>query len=185
MTNRNFLIGILVTVLIFGMTASGCNHGTNETGDTWVNITNFEQLNGTWKSINSLTKSMKNFINNDVKWNSEDLSALYGDDMKVTISTEIIVTFDASAKTQTGFIRTTLTYSGGKIVTAWPTIKAGFSDPEVLKNDYDYSISEISNIDETLTETDIENILANFLINQNGRKIKSTNIGEEIILIKK
>jgi len=89
MKNVLFKVGILAFVLVFGMMILGCEEddggggsGGGDGGEDWVNVTSFAQLNGTWKTEDSIMK----YINEG-----------FPEDYKV----EETYTFNASAKTIT------------------------------------------------------------------------------------
>ena len=56
MVNKNFWLGILVIVLVFGMMVVGCNNGSTGSGNDGSLSGNDGSLNGTWNhSINPVT----------------------------------------------------------------------------------------------------------------------------------
>jgi len=99
MENKKFWLGILVLVLLFGMTVVGCDNGTTNGGnDTWSNVTSLSQVNGSWKAPSSYSGTMQG-TNITVYFNN------------------YIVTFNATAQTISVSGSSTSFYSGADINT--------------------------------------------------------------------
>ena len=173
MANKKILFVIPVIVLVFGMIAAGCDNGTNG-NDTWSNLTSLDQLNGTWKGSNSVTMTYKEHMHyNDEYWESNGLGVIYGNDLKVTQFIEMTITFYTSTKTVTQNIKQILTYTGNKIATVWTNIKDEYEgETGISINDIDYSVSAVIDLDQILTESDIDNLLTKWQISQSGNKLK-------------
>jgi hypothetical protein len=172
MANKKFWLGMLVIALVFGMAVVGCDNGTTGgESDTWSNVTNFSQVNGTWKAQSSASVREQG-ITVTFKYNN------------------YTITLNATAKTMSFSGSETVTYSGGNISSYWPDIKESMSEAgtdgvmTVSVNDTNHSITTTTNnlsftlTDEVLTEL-------GYQINQNGTKLKyDTELGFEIIFTK-
>jgi hypothetical protein len=173
MVNKRFWLGMLVMVLVFGMTVVGCDTNPTEESDTWSNVTSLNQMDGTWKcSYGQYDGLMKDIIEEQGgTWTSE-AQALYGD-MRISSLMEITITINSNAGTRSMNMTITTTYSGGNINTAWSTIKeAGQGLDGVVLNDANHSVTMTSNSPPvTLSNEDIAGSGAQ--INQNGTKAKA------------
>lgn len=156
MANKKNWFGILVMVLVFGMAVVGCdNDPVNGGGDTWSNVTSLSQLNGTWKGSYSFTETE--------------------DGITVKTTTEMTLTINASAKTESGTMKTTMAFSGAGIAESWSGIKETFKETgvSVTFNDSNHSMSMTETFSDTLDDNDIAEMLASGIqINQNGTKVK-------------
>jgi hypothetical protein len=180
MESRKFWLGILATVLIFGMTVIGCDNNpsnnidNNPPNDTWRNVTNFSQMNGTWRTQYTMTGNVEG--------------------MYVTVSyTNYTVTFNVAAKTMAASGAIIYTWSGGNIATLWPLMKAELQElqstplPDGVTlsiNDANYSYTlTYNNFTLTLTNEDIADILSGFQINQNETKLKAVDPDTGFVII--
>ena len=195
MKNRFKISGIIaltaVIALVFGMTVVGCDNGSTDKGnDTWSNVTSLDQLSGTWKGSYRQTKTMQEFYGmTNAEWAETGMSQIFGNDMKITTTMEITQTISASAKTVSGSLKMTMAFSGSKISTAWAMIKEQMGDDSGFTvNDTNHSMTMTNNINETLSDDDIAEILApsGIQINQSGTKIRSpaSDNSPEIIFAK-
>ena len=158
MANRKFFAGILAMALVFGMALVGCS---DDDGDTWSNVTSLSQVDGTWKGSYTVTTTEEGLT----------YKAVMG----------ITSTINASARTQTSVINTTVTVSGKDINTYWPTIKEVFKGPGVTFNDSNHSFSWTENSSGSISLSDFSDTQ----INQKGNKLKERDEdGEEFILTK-
>ena len=154
MANKKNWFGILVMVLVFGMAVVGCdNDPVNGGGDTWSNVTSLSQLNGTWKGSYSFTETE--------------------DGITVKTTTEMTLTINASAKTQSGTMKITMAFSGAGIAESWSGIKEAFEETGFTFNDSNHSMSMTETFSDTFDDNDIAEMLASGIqINQNGTKVK-------------
>ena len=173
MNQKKIWLGMLVMALAFGMAAVGCdNDPSDDSEDTWSNVTSFSPLNGTWKT--QFTTSTYNFKDlAGENWDSEQES--FVGNMKVTFSysDNYTITFNSTAKTMSISGTQTQTYSDGNINTIWPGLKRVPPSPSlgftVSANDTNYSITmTYNNYSQTLADENLTDIQ----INQNGTKIK-------------
>ena len=198
MADKNFLAGILVIALAFGFVVVGCENGTTDSGngggDSWSSVTSLSQLNGTWKGSYSTTMSAKAYFDyTDSDWQQSGINT-FGNDMKITETTEATYTINANAKTRSGSAKQTVIFSGGKIATVWATIikpaLSQLSDPDltVTFNDTQHSVTiQINSPSFQITESDEADMLSSGIqINQNGTKIKypGDNSMPEMIMTK-
>jgi len=156
---RTLFFGLLAIVLIFGIIDISCkNISSNDYGDTWSNVTNFSQVNGTWKAPSSTS-------------HTEEY------DIIVVNINNYTITFNATQKTMstTGLITTT--FSGGTINELWPFLKEDMEWINELDNitvsfdDANHSYTATyNNYSQTLTDAELTK--RNFKINQNGSKLK-------------
>jgi hypothetical protein len=173
MANKKILLGILVMVLVFGMTVVGCDNGTTEKEetDTWTVVVSLSQLHGTWKGALSQTSTMQEFFGEEWDTMAENI---FGTNMKVSMSGLYTYTFNAVAETFALFSEVTLAFSGGKISTSWEPIKSELSslassEISMYFNDTNRSVLVYTNI----PATDISGVTWSFVqINQYGTKIK-------------
>jgi hypothetical protein len=218
MVSKKNWLGILAILLVFGMVFLGCPNDTispnnaagttdtsdtdettdttgtdDTTGDTWSNVTNFDQLDGTWRGSYSKSTTMEEIMTEDETW-TDSSEAIFGD-MSITISMDITSTFNVTDKTSAMSATITETYSGGNIEAMWPMMKQGLEGlaevPEIEFNDTTHSIIMTENQPVTpISDEDIAEMLDSGLkINQNGTKIKMpSNMIEgdspEIIMVK-
>jgi hypothetical protein len=162
---------LLAVVLASGLLFVSCDTGTSSSTpaepETWSAVTDVNQVNGTWKGSASMTITGQQFVENNGKsW--ETYKSTIGDDMKVTVSSTDTFTFDANVQTLTVVAKSTATFTGSKISTAWSTIKAIGGTPSITWDDTKYTATE--DIAYTLTITDIASW--GLEINQNGTKLK-------------
>ena len=179
MAKKKIWLVILAIVLVFGMAVVGCDDGSDDgtksdgggVTDTWTNITSLIQLNGTWKGPYTDTQP-------------------YGEGITMKDVREITITItaaNANTGTWTRSEKCTITFSGGNINTAWPTIKEDYRSREdgvyttgMTFNDSTHTVSftspPLAPSPTTLSE------YSNQQINQNGTKWKWPTTG--IILTK-
>jgi len=175
MANKKNRLGMLVLVLVFGMTVVGCDNGTTKendggentnsngtTGggsDVWSDVTSFSQLNGTWKAPSTATATGNGF----------KYTAQYSN---------YTITFNSNTKTLlfSGTIK--MTFSDGNINELWPDIKEGLleyvnqEDGVTVSstNDTNHSITmTFNNYSESLDDDYIQ--VMGPQINQNGTKL--------------
>jgi len=154
MANKKFWLGMLVMVLVLGLTVFGCKEPDV---DTWTNVTSLSQLNGTWKGT----------------WNgsfSQTETIEY-----LTVKTdveEIIMAINASTSTMSLSTKVTATYSGDGIGDLWSTMKELMEemiDADVIFDDSNYSVSMTQTISgQPITLSDLGGIQ----INKNGKEVK-------------
>ncbi len=115
-----------ILVLVFGLMFVGCDN-LNGKPEKWTAVTDFSQLDGTWKGSTRFSISMKELMQESTGMTDAEWEALYqemfGNDMSITMTMNITETFDSAAKTisLTGTI--TMTYSGSKVNGVWAEIK--------------------------------------------------------------
>jgi hypothetical protein len=173
MVNKKFWLGILVMVLVFGMTVIGCDDsstGGSET-DTWSNVTSFSQVNGTWKAQATVTGNVQG--------------------MKITQNyNNYTITFNSNTQTMTASGTSTTTISGGNINEIWSDFKESLEymneqdGVTVTFNDTNHSYTmTCNNSSQTLTNSQLTEMGAQ--INQNETKLKiDSGMGFEIIYTK-
>jgi hypothetical protein len=170
MVNKKFWLGMLIIMLVLGMTVFGCKDEPDDEGnDTWSNVTSLNQLNGTWKG----TVSSSCLVNNDGLY----YDGLY--DVRLTSKLDATFTINATAKTRSESMTETDTLSGGNIDDVWQELKlilqseANRFEIPITFNDATHSYTKTSN-DPAYPMTDglITNLLNDFQINQKGTKIK-------------
>jgi hypothetical protein len=169
MNKKLFLSVMLVMVLVFGITVLGCPEPGEE--DTWSDVTSFSQVNGTWKAPPKTTATVQG--------------------IKMTVNTNnYTITFNAAAKTMTANGSQTTVLSGEGVAEYWPYIKealvGGMGEMEgvtVTANDANHSLTMTYN-NFSLPLTDEELATLGFEINQNKKKLKTSDQGVEIIYTK-
>jgi hypothetical protein len=181
MAKKPLGLEMLVIILALGMAVLGCDNGTTSgDDDTWINITDFSQVNGTWKTSDTITYTSN-----------------ISDDIKVTENyVNYTMTFSSSAKTVIVSGTITQTYSGGNIDLIWASMIKGLFEttPDGITsstNDMNHSIViTYNNYATTLTDVQIRSTLAGFQISENGMKLKQlgtsdgTNIDMGLIYTK-
>jgi len=184
MVNKKFLPGLLVMVLAIGLTVVGCDNDPSDgESDTWSDLTNFDQMNGTWKTTYSQNNRPVIDVLKEYGMDSDMLGMLdmYGGlgDMRVTASADVTLTINANDQTLATSMKATATFSGENINTLWPILKEFLTDPgeegvTIDLVDKDHSvIMSYKNDPETITEEDKTELLNSGLqINQTGKKIK-------------
>jgi histidinol phosphatase-like PHP family hydrolase len=153
------------------MTVVGCDNGsTNGENDTWSNVTNFSQVNGTWKAPPSYSASNQGITAN-------------------VTTNNYLITFNSTAKTMSVSGSTTTIYSGANINSLWPDIKEsmGYMNEldgvTVSTNDTNHSITlTYNNFSQVMTDSELSQV--GIQINQNGSKLKMSNGGINIIYTK-
>jgi hypothetical protein len=174
MANKKLWLGMLVLVLVFGMTVVGCDDSDSGNGgggdpDTWTNVTSMTQLNGTWKGSVSLTETQQGVT---IKMTQE---------MTMTITAT-----NATTGTMSGTQKMTITYSGTGVSENWNDIKEGFEEEGWTVNDTTHSMSMTDTIaSQSMSMSDMDGVQ----INQNSTKLKvpADAMGEgspEMIFIK-
>ena len=159
-----FWLPLLFLALIFY--GCGGNASGGEESDTWSNISSLDQANGTWKGSFSKPQTFRQWIEDAGGiWDEEQ--EIFGN-MNVRVDIELITTISASAKTQSGTEKATMTFSGGKINDAWPLLKASFSGSGVTTNDANHSVTYTEDFSRSITESDLDLVQ----INQNGTKLR-------------
>jgi hypothetical protein len=98
------------------------------------------------------------------------MSSTFGD-MKVTTLVEMTTTSKAADKKMSSSMKGTMTFSGGKIDTAWATIKGKMEGYTSNDSKHSLTITRTQNMQLEEPE-DITKTLESFQINQNGTKIK-------------
>jgi hypothetical protein len=172
----------LIIILIFSITVAACSNPTGDDGgetDTWSDVTNLEQIDGTWKSIYIQNMTIREAIEfAGMEWDP-GMQLLLGD-MKANSATDVTLTIDAAAKTQATSAISVLAFSGGTVAFVWPLyIKPALEDLEeegvtITINDDNYSVTmEYDNPPQTLSDDDIAEILNSGLqISQDGTKMR-------------
>lgn len=173
MANKKIWLGILVMVMVLGMTACPTDGGG---ADTWIDVTSLMQLNGTWKGSYTETQSQGG----------------------VTVKATAVITMTINATSATTGIVSVLareTYSG--ITDAyWNSLKAalGGSDiPDIISitfNDSTHTVTmQISSQPLNLYDPNEGGLgidLGKAQINQNSTKLKTIDSasGRSIIYTK-
>ena len=154
------------SVLLLALVFASCGEDSGGGGsDTWSDVTNISQLNGTWRGSLSETDSIRNWSGGT--WTQED-QELFGN-MTVKMDIEMIYIINSSAGTEAGSTTMTMTFSGGNINDLWPMFKEEFDEPGVTFNDSRHSISLTENFGpQSFDESDFEGAQ----INQNGTKVR-------------
>jgi hypothetical protein len=161
----------VLLILALGFVLAGCPTDASEE-DTWSNVTSLNQMDGTWKGSYSETQDIKDYFGDF--WDENSMAPAFGN-MKVTVSAEMTITINASAKTQATSMKMTMTFSGGNINVAWEMIKSSMGSGDgVTFNDANHSISMTSSqTAQPISDTEISEMLAQGIqINQSGTKIK-------------
>jgi hypothetical protein len=161
--------GLPVFMLVMGFFAIGCDTPTNGEGDTWTDLTSLNQIEGTWKGSYSETMTLREFVEGQGGTWTDSFATTYGD-MRVTISNEIIFTFNAGTSNQTGSMKTVYTFSGGNIGVGWSALKEWFTEEGPWEfDDQKHSASGTPyNFSNSLAMDD----MAGVQINQNGTRVK-------------
>jgi hypothetical protein len=157
MANKKLWLGMLVLVLVFGMTVVGCDDSDSGNGgggdpDTWTNVTSLSQLNGTWKGSFSLSETEQGVT---IKMTQE---------MTVTITAT-----NATTGTMSGTQKMTITYSGTGVNENWSEIKQGATSEGWTVDDTNHSMSITDTIDsQSISMSEMDGVQ----INQNNTKFK-------------
>jgi hypothetical protein len=172
-------LGTLVMVLLISLMIIGCrNNSNNAETEIWSDVTSFNQLEGTWEQLSSLTFPVR-----------EDEAGTWYSELE-----NYKLTFDANAKTLSVSRIYTDTYSGGNTEIwelwkeTWESSGQEFTNEESGEysytfNELNHSITSVSNnLIQTLTDELIIEIMDSLKINQKGTKLKETVDGIDIIL---
>ena len=164
-----FLVIALAIGFVSVKLVSGNRQNNTET-EIWSNVTNFNQLEGTWKLSFNISYP-KVYLRNE-SWNTE--------------WEEHTITFNIIDKTMVSSGRYTEVYHGGNVDT-WEIWKQEWKnsspdDVTIIIDEMNHSIINVfdSHIN-TLTDEDIKAIINGYKINQNGTKLKETVDGIEVI----
>ena len=163
-TKKYLALSLLATVIVLLMVS--CPNGTGggrktnpkttptkSSDDDFAAVTNFSQLNGTWKY--SITETQ----------------TAAGVTAKATIDITLII--NATAKTSSSIIKETYEYSGPNADAAWPAIKDEHEADGYTCNDSTKTatLTETEGPN-TLTDPQIANIVSETQINKSGNKIR-------------
>jgi hypothetical protein len=165
MNKKLFIPVMLAMVLAFGMTVLGCGDE-----DEWSDVTSLKQINGTWKGTFNQNQS-------------------FADGAKMTSKTNMTLTIVASDKTIESSQITTINFSGIDNDT-WEMLKWSLeSDLEegmtVTFDDAAHSANmELNTPAETMSDAEIKQMLRYLQISQDGKKLKVSANGTEMILTK-
>jgi hypothetical protein len=157
MSNKKIWLGMLVLVLVFGMTVVGCDDSDSGNGggadpDTWTNVTSLTQLNGTWKGSFPLTETEQGVT---IKMTQE---------MTMTITAT-----NATTGTMSGTQKMTIAYSGNGVSENWSEIKEGATSEGWTVDDTNHSMSITDTIaSQSISMSQIDGVQ----INQNSTKFK-------------
>jgi hypothetical protein len=172
MVNKRFWLGILVMVLVFGLTVVGCDDGSTDDSkaDTWSNVTSLSQLNGTWKGSFTQTETEQ------------------GITIRATMEMTMTITAtNATTGTMSGTQKMTMTFSGNGINEYWSVIKETYaSEQGWTVNDSTHSVTMTDTLpSQPMSMSEMDGVQ----INQDGKKVRlpSGTMGEdspEIIFIK-
>ena len=162
MRTKLFFSIMLAVILVF----SGCDNNGDSGGGGWEAITNISQLDGRWVGSHSQTSPIREFYGPG--WNPE-MQTLFGN-MNVTMTMNVDVTVNTSARTESGTMSQTVRFHGGNINNMWPFLRAEFqSDPDVTINDSNHSIT----YSETYTNRPLdEAMFEDAEISGNGRQVR-------------
>jgi len=203
---KNIWFPGLPVLLVMGILCAGCDTSTGTKSDTWSDVTSLEQLNGTWKGSYKQTiviqeavgvlsqddnimallldyiKEYAGLLGMTDNITLEDAVALLLGDMKATVSAETITIINASEKTRSGSVKTTITLADGTIKNTWgmfikPRLQEFFLSASIdaTFDDKNHSIilPEQPIAEAPITETEEAELLSYGLqINQNGNKVK-------------
>jgi len=151
---KNAIFCFFVILLAFVLTIISCDDGES---DIWIDVTNFSQLNGTWKSPSSYS-----ITNGGITQN--------------TTTNNYLITFNSITETMSHSGTTTIRYTGENINSLWSSIKMNMESMILLDiitvttNDTNYSITITYN-NFTIQISNNVILQLGFQINQNGTKI--------------
>jgi hypothetical protein len=158
---------ILTTVLAFSLLLASCGNrstggGGSGESDTWTNVTDISQLNGTWKTSGTFT--------------ANGITATY---------TNYTVTFNSAAKTMTVSGTAKATFSNLSD-SDWSGVKSDLSSsvPAGVTPVFDDTNHSITVTYNNYTQTIPDDDVTGFQINQDGKKLKFQDAGVEIIFTK-
>jgi hypothetical protein len=182
---KRYFLGL--PALMLALVLLGCPNNPEEE-DTWSPVTSLSQMNGTWKGSYSETQDIEELFS-EFGGGSQDQS--FGD-IKVTMSAEMTIIFNASAKTQAGSMKITMKLSGSNVSSVYQMLKGLMQmNPEgdYGFNDSNYSITMSEDLKtEAIPEEELAQMLSQFQINQNGKKLKILEVKEddrpEMIMVK-
>lgn len=151
-------------------------------GDTWADITNLAQINGTWKGTSNESETLQQFF-------GEYYNAASHSTINLTTNDVITATVNAGTSTWEYSLKRTRTFFGGDINREWSAIKTEFGKPELGWGDFNDSTHSMSQTYGPISEPISEATFVGSKINQNGTKLKlaAGTIGSgspEIILVK-
>jgi len=155
---------LALTTLLLALLFAGCDSGGGGDSDTWYDITSLDQLNGTWKGSNTATKTMKEWGEIwEADWR-DSVDEIFGN-MSMKTTWERIITINGGKCTGTD--KSSDTFSGGKINTAWPNIVDWWAGENATVNNSNHSLSFNSDFSFSYAVNEQW-----FQINQDGKKIK-------------
>ena len=178
MAHKKFFLGFLVLALVCGMMVAGCSDDPVSGDDIWTDVTSLSQMNGTWKfSIDTGTKSYKDFFDDDERWEDEELEALLGSDMMITMVYQIVITANSNEPSCEIATIMSIAFTGGNIndTEAWVFLKEEHcvGDLGVTADDAARTIAETIGMTFD-NELLINDFLSNYglQINQYGTKLR-------------
>lgn len=165
-------------IAILGLAAlcAGCSNSLSpalgEPGEEWVDVTQLNQIDGTWKGSSASTSSTD------------------GNGILVRTTKEYTMHFSAAAQTLTETNRTITACSGAAISIHWPRIKAGYLAAigalgfTVNVDDQNYAITVSGTVGpRPVSAADLR--AAQYKINRSGRAVKALLDNEEVTLAKR
>ena len=200
MTSKKKFRGIFCVALVLGFVLTGCPTEPSK-GETWANVDDFSQFDGTWKGSFRKTITAKEFIESlGMTWDTS-MQFMLGD-MRITNSGDITLVVDTTEMTSSMISIITQAFSGENINLFWPMLRDEMLASEgelegmvITINDENHSVTMEMNQPETeITENMMASMLASGMeINEVGTKLRmpADSINEavsaiipEIILIK-
>jgi len=205
MKKNLWLLGLLI--FIFASCNPAKESGTSDSPkDIWSDITAWDQVDGMWVGIQSKTMPLKNV---EAFWKvleAEDMLLFEEEDdewitlikdINVTIAVKATIIIDAGEQARSVTAKVTATFSGGNTAMFWMFFQGLSLEPEDIPGVSIDNNKHSITIDMDLPPTPItlEDMVAQFQINQNETKLKmeidTREFGEwgelipsEVILVK-
>jgi hypothetical protein len=170
------------------MILASCHSPAGGETDTWSNVTNLEQLDGTWESTYSQKNiSIKEALDQvamvqgliELPQETQIMLGLLPKDLEVDSVTDITLTIDAAQKTQAMSVTSEETFKSENINSFWVMLKlylGNFKDERVTvtTNDKTHTVTmTYDNPTTPLSDEEIASMLDSGLqINRSGTKIK-------------
>ncbi|MDR2479115.1 MAG: hypothetical protein LBD48_07370 [Treponema sp.] len=194
MKTKRCLFVALIAVLVYGAFFMACQTGVNGGGaepDIWSSVSDFGQLNGTWKGAYAGSKTVKQYleelgmldaildsVTEDAPYDKEFIKMAL-DNIILAINAQLTMTIDTAAKTRAQTVTATVKFSGQLVDFAWPFIAeelekqyGGVNNDFVIDAQNKTMSTTQSSGPDPITEVEIAKMMSAVQVNQNGAKIK-------------
>ena len=158
---------IAALALVVGLVMAGCSLDPGSDSDSWSDVTSLNQLNGAWQGSFSQTMTMRQFWESQgVVWDAS-YQAVFGN-MNVRVTMDLSFTLISASWMVMGVARSTTVFSGGNIISVWPSLRNENVRLGATVNDSNHSVTFAESINESTSLSDWDGTQ----INRNGNKTR-------------